>query len=98
MFFMLYLKAFSNSSAHGLYPTVQDVSKDIHLDLDYNTSSLVQQGKMAAMYVLVFTILVVTLFGGGLGVTDEEFQVGFIDLSLFEAKITMFSQIKTNKV
>ena len=80
MSFMIRLKAFSNSSAHGLYPTVQDVSKDIRSDLDYNTSSLVQQGKMAAMCVLVFTILVVTLFGGGFGVTDEEFQVGFIDL------------------
>ena len=41
---------------------------------------------MAAQYILAFTFFAVTLFGSTTGVTDEEFQVGYIVLFQIRTK------------
>ena len=45
---------------------------------------------MAAMHLLAFAFLVVTLLGEGFDVTDEEFKVGFIVLLVIRIKFKLY--------
>ena len=45
---------------------------------------------MAAMQIIAFIFLAVTLLGGGYGVTDEEFKVGFIGFGVVATKFKSY--------
>ena len=46
------------------------------------------------MYIPVFMFIAITLIGGGFGVSDEEFQVGFITSVLFIYNFCHSSSLK----
>ena len=51
---------------------VQGVDLEIHQHFDFIPDN------MAGLNVVTFTFLAVTFLKGGFGVTDEEFQVGYM--------------------